>query len=925
MKKFYLTFLLLIFGLLTQAQNISVADFYYAENDITARTYGTSVEDQNGYQCALIKIRTTEKGLWTFDVGMLGVKKTEMQNEAHAAEIWVYVPFGVTRFTIQHEKFGLLDKWKFPCDIAKGCTYVMELDLRPIPVSLPSLPQQQYLAFQISPVNATLEVDDQLWVVDADGSAQDYVNFGTYTYRVQAPNYHSEVGKVTVNDPNNTKFVKVTLNPNFGWIEVAGTGDLQGANVYIDNALVGKAPCKSEALKSGQHTVRIAKKMYVTYSETVTVKDNETTSLAPTLGADFAEITLKVDADAEIWVNNEKKDTRTWTGRLGSGTYKIECKQANHETSLTSKEITAAMNGQTITLPAPTPFFGSLNVESTPKFCKLYIDGKDMGTTPKSINEILIGQHEIRLTQDGYADYTETVTIAKGERKQVNATLNNDNYCKKGKEYYEKKDYTEALKWFSLAVEQGSAEGQNYLGFFYRQGLGVDQDYSKALKWFRKAADQGFAAGQCNLGDMYQHGLGVDQDYSEAIKWYRKAAEQGYGIGQCDMGYLYRHGLGVDQDYSEAIKWYRKAAEQGFAGGQVNLGSMYDQGLGVTKDCMEALKWYRKAAEQGNAGGQMNLGTKYYSGQCVAQDYSEAVKWFRKAADQGFASGQYWMGRMYEEGKGVSKDLDEAKKWYKLAANQGNEMAKKALSTLQGSKITPEDALLGEFSVSPTQKVYFSKGNLQYQASTNTWRFASEQWDIIGEDNNNISPTYRGWIDLFGWGTGNDPTKSSGSNTDYSSFTDWGNNMGDSWRTLTKGEWEYIFDKRSTSSGIRYAKAQVNGVNGVILLPDNWKSSIYRLKNTNKSDASFNSNNISATKWNNTFSSTGAVFLPTAGYRNFHYGFKISGVGTGGYYWLTSPGDSYYAYYGRFYDNSSGTDYGYRNYGQSVRLVCPAE
>ena len=61
-------------GLALDAQNITVADFYYAENDLTARTYGTSEEDQNGNLCALIKVRTTEKGLWAFDVGMLGVK-----------------------------------------------------------------------------------------------------------------------------------------------------------------------------------------------------------------------------------------------------------------------------------------------------------------------------------------------------------------------------------------------------------------------------------------------------------------------------------------------------------------------------------------------------------------------------------------------------------------------------------------------------------------------------------------------------------------------------------------------------------------------------------------------------------------------------------------------------------------------------------
>ncbi len=333
------------------AQNISVADFYYAENDLTARTHGTSEEDQNGNICALIKVKTTEKGTWTFDVGMLGVTKTEMQNAAHAAEIWVYVPFGVTWMSIQHEKLGELDHFRFPCSIDKGCTYVMKLTTGKVITIVEEEVRQQYLLFQLDPPNAILEVNDKLWNVEADGTAMKYVDFGTYKYRVRAFDYSEIVGKVTVDDPNNTKIVPVKLKSN------------------------------------------------------------------------LAEVTLKVDADAEIWVNNQKKGVRTWTGNLGSGTYKIECKQDGHETTMVSKEISTEMNGETLTLPAPTPIYGSLMVESTPNLCQLYIDGKDYGTTPKSINNILVGQHEIRLTKDGYDEHKETITIAKGERKQVKATL----------------------------------------------------------------------------------------------------------------------------------------------------------------------------------------------------------------------------------------------------------------------------------------------------------------------------------------------------------------------------------------------------------------------------------------------------------------------------------------------------------------------
>ena len=247
----------------------------------------------------------------------------------------------------------------------------------------------------------------------------------------------------------------------------------------------------------------------------------------------------------------------------------------------------------------------------------------------------------------------------------------------------------------------------------------------------------------------------------------------------------------------------------------------------------------------------------------------------------------------------------------------------------------------GVFSVSSNSKVCFSQGNLQYQASTKTWRFAEHQWDMIGDANKNISSSYSGWIDLFGWGTsgynGKNPWMTSTTSTGYGNGErdiagtnyDWGvnntisNGEGKSWRTLTIDEWVYVFDKRSTSSGIRYAKATVNGVNGVILLPDNWSSSNYSLSNTNKKDAGFSSNRISQSDWTNKFEANGAVFLPAAGWR---IGTSVYYVGSGGYYWSASYKDSDGAYYVYFYESGlNAGNWDYRDDGQSVRLVCSAE
>lgn len=149
-----------------------------------------------------------------------------------------------------------------------------------------------------------------------------------------------------------------------------------------------------------------------------------------------------------------------------------------------------------------------------------------------------------------------------------------------------------------------------------------------------------------------------------------------------------------------------------------------------------------------------------------------------------------------------------------------------------------------------------------------------------------------------------------------------GGNQANQWRTLTQPEWVYVFNTRTTSSGIRYAKANVNNVNGVILLPDDWSSDTYSLSNTNSTGASFSSNTISASQWN-TLEQAGAVFLPAAGHR---YRTSVNDVGGYGSYWSTSYYDSLRARDVYFYGSSLSTDdYSDRCYGFSVRLACVAE
>ena len=214
-----------------------------------------------------------------------------------------------------------------------------------------------------------------------------------------------------------------------------------------------------------------------------------------------------------------------------------------------------------------------------------------------------------------------------------------------------------------------------------------------------------------------------------------------------------------------------------------------------------------------------------------------------------------------------------------------------------GSSQQTEGSLSGIFTVGNGKQVRFSQGNLQYQASTDTWRFAAHQYDCIGSTNTNISLFYQGWVDLFGWGTSGyndvkpwlidyDMEAASITGTKY----DWGLNNAISnggnkaglWHLLTIDQWEYIVNQRS---GSRFAKATVADVRGLMLLPDKWSDTTYALQGINDATAGYESNSINANDFANKLEANGVVFLPCAGLRE---GTTVNYVNGFGRYWSST-------------------------------------
>ena len=247
------------------------------------------------------------------------------------------------------------------------------------------------------------------------------------------------------------------------------------------------------------------------------------------------------------------------------------------------------------------------------------------------------------------------------------------------------------------------------------------------------------------------------------------------------------------------------------------------------------------------------------------------------------------------------------------------------------------------FSVSSSKQVYFSPGNLQYTQSTDTWSFASAQYEMIGTDNvigGTVSsdPTYgdskvgtalADKVDLFGWSTSatNFGVSTSTDYDDYyGSFVDWGTNQigsdaPNTWRTLSYDEWYYLRYNRTNANDL-VGVAQVNGVNGLIFLPDNWTcpagvtfKSGYHSSYGVDYYAAYQT--FTAEQWSK-LESAGAVFLPAAGFR---YGSGVFDVQRSGIYWSATEYFSFDAYYLYFGSDEANMNHYSRNNGQSVRLV----
>ncbi len=217
--------------------------------------------------------------------------------------------------------------------------------------------------------------------------------------------------------------------------------------------------------------------------------------------------------------------------------------------------------------------------------------------------------------------------------------------------------------------------------------------------------------------------------------------------------------------------------------------------------------------------------------------------------------------------------------------------------------------VMTQFSVSPTQKVYFSRANLKCNVSDPNqlvWGFHEKQYDeCFGVKNYTSSGTPADQtgssssgvqygsdveMDRFSWGfqyptvTGEDDWVNGTRNLSWYDGTDWGCALtgegNDHWRTLTYEEWDYLLNNPSRGDrrflkGCFNVSITRNGVtyntymSGMFIAPDGYVGTL-GASNWNKTGTTYSPTNMTEARIKRFFDD-GCVFLPAVGYRNDSY------------------------------------------------------
>lgn len=368
-------------------------------------------------QAALMDFVTEEKG-FTF----LSNGKQEVEAEEGEGAVTVKFPRKTSWVTVKHPDFGQMT-WKVPRGKSlKPRNHYRALLFASDPTLSYKAPNQ-WVVFRLDPADAILQIDSLKRPVRS-AVTEYYLPVGPHTWRVEAPFYEAEEGSFDLSDSTRAD-ITVKLQPFWSYLTVKTSW--QGGELYIDGAHILSGEATSLRLRDGYHRVNYywadkcfydsllfvgkAEKKVLSLTERdlrpVALKRTDPQRAAPKDSVQrsaepVAPVKLTArDAEAEIWVDLEKKGVGEWEGPLTMGFHLAEARKDGQPPVPVRLWIEDTFP-QEVTLDAPGAGYGLLNIHCNVAGASIRIDGKDYGETPRIVRLDATRSYKVTLSKEGY-------------------------------------------------------------------------------------------------------------------------------------------------------------------------------------------------------------------------------------------------------------------------------------------------------------------------------------------------------------------------------------------------------------------------------------------------------------------------------------------------------------------------------------------
>ena len=286
--------------------------------------------------------------------------------------------------------------------------------------------------------------------------------------------YYATYIKISHKDLSSTEFwFPFEMKPKCGYeivlvnksSRVDGFGTLKlttipenGATIVLDDiSLRQQTPYYNDLITAGRHEITVSKERYKSVTKIVDIKEGTIEDVIIDMPINVALITLKADANTDIYIDGNMVSTGTWMGELISGQHEILYRK-NYHTPVSETIIVEANLSKEYEL-LPIPINGDINIESEPNGASVYLDDIYCGTTPLTLNSVLIGPHELRIDKTGFMASKRSIVV------ESNNVLSIKEKLRKG---LENKSFTVSGVTFEMVAVKGGVFNMGSQTTFYK-------------------------------------------------------------------------------------------------------------------------------------------------------------------------------------------------------------------------------------------------------------------------------------------------------------------------------------------------------------------------------------------------------------------------------------------------------------------------